>query len=146
VLEEHLLNDDAAEGVGEEDDFGVVPDVGLRETSEEDFSELSASAFAVGVGSGVLGDEDVGIGEVWVGADKVGPVGAVGSAEGIFVAVNAVDEDDDAGMEWGLRVVELGGDVGSEDESEYEECEIDFDCVLIIHRLLDFHLHGALST
>ena len=85
--------------MGEEDDFSVVPDMGFTEAREEDFGELSAGAFAVGIGCGVLGNGDVGVGEVGVSADEVRPVGVVGGAERVFVAVNAVDEDDDAWTE-----------------------------------------------
>ena len=87
MLEEHLLYKDAAEGVGEEDDLGMLPYVLLFEAVEEELGELSAGAGAVGVGGGVLGDDDVGVGEVGVGADEVGPVSAIGGAERVAVAV-----------------------------------------------------------
>jgi hypothetical protein len=96
MAEEHLLYEDAAERVGEEDDFAMVPDVVLAETVPEEIGELEARHFAVHVRGGILGYFDVGEGEAGVGANEIWPIGAVGGAPGVAVAMNAVDENYDS--------------------------------------------------
>ena len=80
----------------EEDNFRVLPNMCLREAREENFGELGAAALAIAVGRGILGNNDVGVSEVGVSTNEVGPVGAVGRAKRILIAVNAVDKDNDS--------------------------------------------------
>jgi len=77
MLQQHFFDEDAAERMGEENDFAMLPDVVLLEAVEEDFSQLVAGHFAVFVRGGVLGNFDVGEGEARVGADHIGPIGTV---------------------------------------------------------------------
>jgi hypothetical protein len=76
----------------------MLPDALLLKLLPEELGELLGGVLAVHGGSGVLGDHDVGLLEVGVGLEELGPVGSVGGAPGFAVAVEAVDEDDDAGL------------------------------------------------
>jgi hypothetical protein len=140
MFQEHFLNKDAAERMGEENDFAMIPDVVLLEAGEEDFGQLGAGHFAVFVRGGVLGNFYVGKGEARVGADHVRPVGVVRGAPGFAAAVKAVDKNYDSCV-WSFRGgALLDGDLGDgcrgveqEGEQDQEKHGLDAEPDFFIH-------------
>ena len=99
VAEEHLFSEDSAEAVGDEDDFAMLPDALALEVLIENLRELDGGELAAHGRGGVLGHDDIGLLEAGIGLDELGKIGSVCGAPGVAVAVDAVDEDDDARLE-----------------------------------------------
>ena len=94
--QEHLLNQDAAQAMSEENHLAMLPDVVFFEAGPEQVGQLHTGHFAIGRRRGILGDINVGIGKARVGPNHIRPISAVRRPPGLAVPVNAMHKNNDS--------------------------------------------------